>query len=36
MELWFKVLFFYSNELQTNLGGSQKQQRLELEIRISG
>ena len=34
MELLFKVLLFYSSELQS-LGGSQKQQRLKLKARIT-
>ena len=34
MELLFKVLLFYSNKLQS-LGGSQKQQRLKLKVRIT-
>ena len=34
MELLFKVLLFDSNELQS-LGGSQKQQRLKLKVRIT-
>lgn len=34
MELLFKVLLFDSNELQ-RLGGSQKQQRLKLKVRIA-